>query len=231
MPDERRLNDEEVAAVLRRASEESAETGLTVSQVKEIAADVGIEPAAVQRALALAATGALMPAAVDRRFGVPVGVNKDVLLPGGLSDAAWAVLVSRMRATFAAQGKESYDGVVRAWRNGNLRIALEPTPDGHRLRMSTLRTSAMVGPMIGSIGAMMSAATVAAGTAARPALMLVAAIPAALGAALLASPFVILPQWARARSEQFDAIAREAASLATSPQAPALPRGDRGETG
>ena len=68
--------------------------------------DLGLAPDAVRRALAEAASGALRPAELERSLGVPVGANKDVMLPGVLSDASWDVLVSTMRATFNAHGKE-----------------------------------------------------------------------------------------------------------------------------
>ena len=60
---ERRYDEEEVAIILQRAAESrvgSAE-GLTLAQLKEIAADVGIDPAAVE-----AAAGSL-----DRRVAAP----------------------------------------------------------------------------------------------------------------------------------------------------------------
>ncbi|MCC7054375.1 MAG: hypothetical protein IT355_13995 [Gemmatimonadaceae bacterium] len=214
MTDQRRLSDSEVSAVLARAAEVSESSGLTVAQVHEIARDVGLSPDAVTRALEESASGALRPATLERSAGLPVGVAKEVLLPGVLGDEAWSVLVSTMRATFAARGTEHRDGSVREWRNGALRIAVEPIDGGHRLRMSTRKSSALVAPLIGGLGAFMSAATLAAGGTVRPGLALVAAIPAAIGAVLLASPFISLPRWARERSDHFDRIAREAISLA-----------------
>ena len=215
MDAERRLSDAEVTAVLRRATDDSAQQGLTAAQVQEIARDVGLAPDAVRRALADAASGALRPAELERSLGVPVGANKDVMLPGVLSDASWDVLVSTMRATFNAHGKEIRTGVVREWRNGNLRVAVEPTPAGHRLRMSTHKQGALRAPLVGSAAMLMYGGSLAAAatTTGKPALMMLAAIPAVLGAGLATWPFLSLPKWARARSEQFDLIAREAAAL------------------
>ncbi len=226
MPTERRLSDAEVSLVLSRAAEESVEQGLTVAQVHEIARDVGLSTQAVQRALDESARGSLTPATFERRLGLPTGVAKEVLLPGALSDDAWDVLVSTLRATFAATGKVSRNGVVREWRNGGLRVAVEPTAGGHRLRMSTTKGAALRAPLFASSATALTAASVALSASARPGLLFVAGGLAAISAALAASPFITLPGWARTRGTQFDTVAREAVALAESPPTVAL--GDGG---
>jgi hypothetical protein len=223
MNTERRLSESEVTAVLQRAAAESAEQGLTVAQVHEIATDVGLAPDAVRRALIESANGALRPAAIQRSLGLPTGVAKDVVLPGVLTDDAWDVLVSTLRATFNAHGKVSQSGVVREWRNGQLRIAVEPTAAGHRLRMSTNKASAMRAPILGSAAALIYAASLAAAASTKPFLLVLAAVPIAIAGGLAVWPFFSLPKWGRARSEQFDAIAREAASLCSAPPHALLP--------
>ncbi len=226
MDTERRLSETEVSAVLRRAAEATAQPGLTVTQVHEIAQDVGLSPDAVRRALAESASGALQPATLERSLGLPVGVKKEVLLPGVMTDAAWDVLVSTLRATFNAHGKELRSGVVREWRNGRLRIAVEPTPAGTRLRMSTQKEGAMRAPLIGSALSFVYAASLAAAASARPMVGILAAIPVVIGAGFAAWPFLTLPKWARTRADQFDVLAREAAALTTNePIAPRLSDG------
>ncbi len=220
MDSERRLSDTDVSLVLRRAGEVTAQQGLTVAQVQDIAREVGLSPDAVQRALAEAASGTLQPASMESSLGVPVGVSKDVILPGVLDDAGWDVLVSVLRATFNAHGKESRTGVVREWRNGRLRVAVEPTPNGHRLRMSTQKEGALRGPLIGSVSSMVYAASLLAASTAKPAMLMLAGVPAALSIVFATWPFLTLPKWARSRSAQFDAVAREAASLVATHQQP-----------
>jgi len=217
MDETRRLNDAEVTAVLQRAAEESAQQGLTVAQVQEIAADVGLSADAVRRALIESATGALRPATVERTLGLPVGVAKDVVLPGVLTDAAWDVLVSTLRATFNAHGKEQRSGVIREWRNGRLRIAVEPTATGDRLRMSTQKEGALRGPLLGSASALVYSVSLYAASTSKPVLLMLAGLPVAISGALAAWPFLTLPKWSRTRSEQFDAIARMATELAAAP--------------
>ncbi len=212
MDAERRLSDDDVSLVLRRAGEMTAEQGMTVAQVQEIARDVGISADAVQRALAEAASGALRPATVERSLGMTTGLSKDVVLPGVLDDAGWDVLVSTVRATFNAPGKESRSGVVREWRNGKLRIAVEPTVHGHRLRMSTDKEGALRAPLLLG-GTLLLEAVASFVASADPKLHAIGAVLGALGMAATAWPFLTLPKWSRTRAEQFDAVAREATSL------------------
>lgn len=222
MDADKRLSEADVSLVLRRAGEMTAEQGLTIAQVQEIARDVGLSPESVQRALVEAASGALRPASTERSLGVPVGLSKEVILPGALSDAGWDVLVSVLRATFNAHGKEFSTGVVREWRNGFLRVAVEPTPAGHRLRMTTRKGGALRGPMIGSASSIIYSAALVAASTSKPALLMLAAVPAGLSAVFAAWPFLTLPKWARTRSAQFDAIAREATALASSNESPSM---------
>ena len=58
------------------------------------------------------------------------------------------------------------------------------------------------------------AASLFAASTAKPFLTMLAALPLVLAGAAAAWPFLTLPKWARARSEQFDTLAREAAKLA-----------------
>jgi hypothetical protein len=221
----RRLSESEVNAVLRRAAEDTVQDGLTIVQVQEIARDVGLAPEAVQRALAESATGTLQPARLRRTAGIPTGVSKEIVLPAPIGDAAWDVLVSVARATFNAHGKESRTGVVREWRNGRLRIASEPTPNGHRLRLSTEKENALIGPLVIGAAAFFNAVALTTAAANRPGLLVMAAFSALVGVTCLVAPLIRLPRWARTRSEQFDALAREAESLATHPDVPSLPIG------
>lgn len=91
---ERRFTDREVALILRRASEldqgsspESAPRGLSESELKEIAGEVGIDPAMITRAVAelqgrrgLEPTSLLGPATVNRQIrALPRELTRDEL--------------------------------------------------------------------------------------------------------------------------------------------------------
>jgi hypothetical protein len=219
-PDEIRLSESDVTAVLRRAGEVSAAEGLTPAQVQDIARSVGLSETAVERALAEAVSGMLREASVERRGGVPVAIYKEVALPGPLTDDAWAVLVSTLQSTFAARGKEpkSKSTAIREWRNGNLRITVEPAAGGHRLRLSTAKTDTWPVAIVAGASMLFVGLSLAAAVAAKqsPAglLWLTAVVPTLAGIGVLVRPFFALPEWARRRQAQFDAVAREATALA-----------------
>ena len=153
MDDARTFNEDEVARLLDKAAAHAARMervddaappvlrsgALTLSQVHEIAATVGIPAEAVTRAAASVARGDLVPTARRTALGIPVGVSRQVELPRQMTDGEFDRLVVRLRETFGAEGLVTREGTIRTWRNGNLRVALEPTAQGSRVRMSTLR--------------------------------------------------------------------------------------------
>ena len=61
-----------------------------------------------------------------------------------------------MRETFLAHGKLERDGSFRSWRNGNLRVTVEPTESGYRLRLRTFKGSTQ-GALLGSFAAFATA--------------------------------------------------------------------------
>src|SRR5262245_16173715 len=96
---ERRYNENEVAAIFRRAAEMregatqrvSSPSGLTLSELKQIGREVGIAPEAVE-----AAADSLnrAPQPIARRFfGLPIGVGRTLELQRRLSDGEWERLV------------------------------------------------------------------------------------------------------------------------------------------
>jgi hypothetical protein len=219
---ERRYSEDEVAEIFERATEAQKASlpatrpveGLTLRELQEVGRDVGLPAELVERA---ARSLDVMGLAHRRKLlgFIPVGVGRTVELPRPLTDAEWHRLVSDLRETFDARGKLSEHGPFKQWTNGNLQALLEPTPDGQRLRLRTLKGSAM--SMMGT-GAMMLGITGAIWVSmmlrgapfdadAFPVLMLV-------GLGLMIGGLVPLPSWARTRQRQMEEIA-ERLSLAT----------------
>jgi hypothetical protein len=142
---ERQYNDEEVAAIFERASvtEHTAlplpaeGKGLTLAALQDIGREVGISSEAISLA-ARSLDQAGRPA--SRMFmGLPIGVGRTVEFDRPLTDSDWERLVADLRETFEARGTVRYDGPFRQWTNGNLQALVEPTPNGHRLRLQTLK--------------------------------------------------------------------------------------------
>ena len=149
MPSDRRFSEREIREVFERAAaqQQAAERepdGLTLAEMQEIAASSGIDPQYVARAAEAVALGE--PEQGRTTWGpVPTGVYRTELLPGAPTDALWASVLSDARHTFAAEGKARTDGALREWRNGNLRVTLEPAGAGSRLSLRTRKDGAAPG--------------------------------------------------------------------------------------
>lgn len=226
--DERRYDEDEVAAIFRSASGARPDTrrpaptgeGLTLADLQEIGREVGISPEAVERA-ARSLERASRPA---RRtfFGFPIGVGRSLDLGRRLTDEEWERLVVDLRETFDARGRVGVDGSFRQWTNGNLQALLEPTPKGHRLRLRTYRGNsrglmtaglAMLGIGAAAIfGRLLTSGMVDSGTLGGLGTLLL------MGLGLFGAGAIQLPGWARRRLSQMDGVlSRLAADVSSRP--------------
>lgn len=233
---ERQYNDEEVAAIFERASETehsglpaSAEgKGLTLAALQDIGREVGISPESIS--LAARSLDQAGRPAQQRFMGLPIGVGRTVEFDRPLSDSDWERLVADLRTTFAARGTVRYDGPFRQWTNGNLQALVEPTPNGHRLRLQTVhgssRAQMTVGVVVlGGATATLVAVTVAGGLSNAGTVTGVGFI-GMMGLGMFAVGALRVSGWARRRRTQIEeVIARLASSAETPPQADLPVRG------
>lgn len=223
MMSKRRYGNDEVREILSlattgRAREQSAPAesgGLTLDEVQRIAQNAGIDPARIaQAAETLDAHG--RPATVRRTFGLPVAVSRVVDLPRAPTDREWEQLVSEFRTMFGEQGRVTMTGGLREWAHGTLRISVEPTADGERLRLSDRKEDALV---INGIGVLLVALGIVMGTVVAVSGMPEKALEVFSGfGAMSMLPFfgahlVRTPAWARQREGQMEAIVRHAVKL------------------
>lgn len=233
MSTERLFNEEETAFILERAAaaesvaddgtsmlpdarRDAPSGGMTLAQLREIAAEVGLSPDAVTAAARAIERGELVATQQVRYAGLPVGVARTIQFDRTITEAEWERLVVALRETFQARGRVGQEGTLRHWSNGNLQALLEPTASGHRLRLITrkgdarlmLGTSAvaLVGAGVVSVPLLMAAST-------GPAPWLGPALMALAGAASLARAVVTLPRWARTRAAQMEAFASTATRI------------------
>ena len=229
MPAERRYRDHEIAAIFERAAEDQeearyraeADEGLTLAELQEVGASVGIAPEFVANA-ARAVDRAGKAAPRQTLLGLPIGVARTVVLPGPFSDADWARLVVDLRDTFRARGRIRQDGALRQWTNGNLRVTVEPVEGGHRLRMRTVKGRAQSGLVSGAtllaVGLVfLFVALLAGGPGGLPWLP---GLLASIGSGIFFSNAVRLPQWAQTRERQMEEVAARASDRAAAPLQP-----------
>jgi hypothetical protein len=234
MTGERRYDEEEVAEIFRVATEERLPAvgggggvgpsgGLTLPEIQAIAREVGISTDLVARAaLQIGGGGSRGTTSV---LGVPIGVERVVELPRDLTELEWSRLVARLRETFQATGQVESSAGLRQWWNGNLRVLVEPTEGGYRLRMTTRRGD--LGPLMG-VGfgflAMALVLLVVAGISGKETMAGALAL-SLMGIGTLGVSVARLPFWARTRARQMEEIAAEVTAAAALPPAGADSRG------
>jgi hypothetical protein len=230
MGDERRYNEDEVRAIVERAtlqaSERSASSseGLTLAELQAIGQEVGLSPE--QIVAAAESLDGSRPEPRRNLLGMPVAVQRTVHLPRLLTEEEWELLLVELRTTFEARGRDGSRGNLREWRNSNLYAYVEPLPDGSRIRLGIAKGNA---PIVNGIGVVsgLSAVVMATmlaltGEAATGAAILPIILNGAVSVAAFASNALRLPRWARAREAQMEHVIDRARELIQS-DSPALP--------
>lgn len=217
--DDRRYSDEEMALILRKATERSLSPrslgerdGLTLEQLKAIAREVGIDPAAVE-----SAARGLASREPQGRGGALVGAaatpSAEVVVPVDVTAEKLGEVVSIIRRVMGRQGIISHELGALEWRArdvvGGRYVSLRPTAGGTRIRaFGNFRDGALstfvVGGMAG--GALLAALLKSLGVAA---LLGVGTGPVAVAAALLSARFV----WKRIGDHEARTLERVVAEL------------------
>ncbi len=231
MPDDRFSEDEirrvfeQAAAAQARAGQDAPAAGLTLDEMAEAGADAGIPRATIEAAARSVRRGA--PESGRTTLGpLPTGVFHSAPLAEPPSDAFWARLVADARRTFDARGEAL--GPDYEWRNGNLRMTLEPAGDGSRLTLRSDRRRSTAGLVAaGAIEAVVGMLMLMVGLAGDGTLVGMGAVFLLVAAALLASAWARQRRWADTRERQMTALAdraaSESASVAAPVAAPAVP--------
>jgi|CXWL01.1.fsa_nt_gi hypothetical protein len=206
---ERQYDDEEVAAIFKRAASPEYSVpatspegkGLSLAALQEIGREVGIAPESIAAAAqSLDQAPRSKPATI---LGLRIGVVDAAEFDRPISDPEWERLVADLRSTFNAAGVVRYDGPFRQWGNGNLKVLAEPMATGHRLRLQTTNGTAqrMVAAGLGAILAASGAMIAAPNAPSAGAAFLVMGGVAALGVG-----WWRLKGWADQRQTQFAAL-------------------------
>ncbi len=218
MTDERRFSEEEVREIITRATEEmpgappatrSASEGLTLRELKDIGSEVGISPERIeQAATGLVAVSRTAPPA--KFLGLPEAVSHVVEIPRPLSEPEWARVVADARETFDALGEMQGSGHTHAWRNGNLQVVMEPSPDGeYRVRMQTKKGDARAGPAMGVFSlafAVLFVVLMAVRGDVEAVPIVISSLLGLMGVGAWAATAYQLPRWAAERQAQMEGI-------------------------
>ena len=221
---ERRFSQDEAKRVFELASESDdvggAEpgTGLTLTELQSIGAEVGLDTEAIRKAAL--ALDHIRPAGMTRHWGLPASVSRSVPLGRVVDDEEWEQLVIRSRRIFEARGSTDEVGGIREWWNGNLHVTLEPGADGDVLHMSTKNDaveSTMVGAIMLAFGVVLLVAMFLLGDITQNLGKIIGpGLIGGFGLAALAYQAVRLPRWARDREAQFEVLGRSMLKAGTS---------------
>jgi hypothetical protein len=230
---ERRYSEAEMASIFENAADAEAAgrrasgtpEGMTLAQLQEIGREAGISPEAVAQAARMVEQRGRP---VSKRWlGLPIGVGRTMELGRRLDDREWEDLVVDLRETFDARGRVSVQGSFREWTNGNLQALLEPTSNGQRLRIRTVKGSAqsliLAGVAMAGAAVVMALVTVIprGGTLAEALLGIAPLMTMAAG--LLGVGALQLPSWARLRARQMDDVLARLAQTVNEPASDRLP--------
>ncbi len=215
---DRRYSEEEAEEIFRLAAESehgaspalTPNEGMTLVQLREIGREAGLHPDLVERA---ARTLDRVPSSTRRFLGFPLGAGRVVELNRELTDSEWQRLVGELRDTFDARGVIREDGAFRQWTNGNLTVAVEPTPSGHRVRFRTVRGGAreMMLMGLGMVGVGLVLLLVTSLPGGPETSLPGAGFLSLMGLGMFGVSAARLPGWARLRQRQMDALAERLA--------------------
>ncbi len=143
MDDQRRFSDDEVEEIFARATHREKAgparpgTGLTLPELREIAADAGIDPELVADAAREVALHGPRKGSSSRGL-----FEAERTVPATLSDHGWARTVGDLREIFGRNGIVTEFGDVREWcsdnvggETGAVTVRIEPREDGSLVTM------------------------------------------------------------------------------------------------
>ncbi len=220
LTNERKYGDDEVSEIFDIASS-ADEVGLTLGQLQEVGAEVGLSPERVAAAAAALGTDSEN---LPRRtwLGAPVSVGRVVELPRAATDREWQVIIAELRDTFRARGHVSDHGDTRVWANGHLHAFLEPTESGHRLRLGTQKGGSKEMTIMGATGLavgllLLVTSGLDAATFGSTFETLIPVLISLGGGGVLTGNFIRLRRWAAERERQMEHIAQRAKALIGAP--------------
>jgi hypothetical protein len=218
---ERRYDEDETRRIFDAASRvrglpeggsDLPSSGFTLAELQQIGAEAGLDAAGIAQAARALDARASVSVATRRMAGLPIGVARAVDLPSAFDDSDWNRLVVDLRETFDARGRVRVDGPFREWSNGNLRALVEPTDDGYRLRLRTMKGSAYqtitFGGVALAVALLLFVVSMLTGQAFDEWPLVVFFALAGLGSAAVSA--VRLPAWARTRERQMEEVAERA---------------------
>ena len=151
----RRFSEKEIGLILQRAAElqqhdplGTAEGGLSLADIEQIAAEAGIDPRHVQAAVAT-----FEPRAADRwpsLLGAPTSLHRERTVDREVPTLAFDAMVETIRGDIGSLGQVSTLGRALAWHSGNRQRQLQITVVPRQGR-TTIRAQEQFGNAAGGL--------------------------------------------------------------------------------
>jgi hypothetical protein len=112
-------NEEEIGAILKKATEPSgadgvaSTVGLTIDELRQLGADAGIDPDRITRAVSEIAVGS--DSTEWTLLGGPFSFNKSIVLDREITAGQWEDMLASIRACFKAKGDVSVRESAFEW--------------------------------------------------------------------------------------------------------------------
>jgi hypothetical protein len=155
MESKRRYSEKEISAILKIAAqhqasagqdEVSANPGMTLAQIEEIASQVGIDPRHVQEAAEALDRGEDH----DRSFhlwGAPLTIEFERIVEGEVTEENWSAVVEEIRSCLGIIGQANRVGASFEWTGGEMDLThVTVTPRGGQTKIH------IIGKVSGSAG-------------------------------------------------------------------------------
>jgi hypothetical protein len=145
--EQRRYGEKEIRRLLTHAAElkKRAEhgdasasehgTGLSLAEVEQIAAELGVEPGYV-RAAAAALDGQSLPSRRFSLLGAPASVDVERVVAGEVSEESWELMVPEIRRALRKVGKPSRLGRSFEWTTEHDQDHVSASPRGGHTRLA-----------------------------------------------------------------------------------------------
>lgn len=160
---QRRYDDQEVRAIIQRASElqaglapEAEVSGMTLQELERVASELGLEPNIVRRAAEEQSTdGRRAPARLKQGL-----ILADCTLEGAIDDDRWESMVADVRSSIGASGEVSKRGNTFEWTaNWEVaRLTVTATVRGNQTRIKAMANTEggtllfwLLGPLVGAV--------------------------------------------------------------------------------
>lgn len=136
------FDEQEISAILKRAAEiqtsdgSSEVFGLSLSELQQLAKDVGFDPQAI--AIAAGEVRRIKKEDGVNFWGGPLSLTQTCISEGEIDEATWETMVSAIRQAFNDTGTVSSRGQVREWKHSgasNVQAHVSATPRDGQTRI------------------------------------------------------------------------------------------------